>query len=182
MGGGSFRRVRHPNLSLAAITLLDEAVGPVADRALGHPERRFKLRLLWGIHLTEIAREGARRMLAVAMGVEADAFVAQHSGVALPDGRQRVVRHGHGPMREDPDRGRPRRCSGRRCATDPRRRDRPAAEIVERLRQVLVEQADPRLDPGVKQPIDQPVVNARPGSLAPPRPRGSTRGHATEKR
>ena len=49
--------------------------------------------------LTEIAREGARRMLAVAMGVEADAFVAQHSGVALPDGRQRVVRHGHGPMR-----------------------------------------------------------------------------------
>jgi transposase-like protein len=38
-------------------------------------------------------------MLAVAMGVEADAFVAQHSGVALPDGRQRVVRHGHGPMR-----------------------------------------------------------------------------------
>jgi len=33
------------------------------------------------------------------MGVEADAFVAQHSGVALPDGRQRVVRHGHGPMR-----------------------------------------------------------------------------------
>jgi transposase-like protein len=49
--------------------------------------------------LTEIAREGARRMLAVAMGVEADAFVAQHSGVALPDGRQRLVRHGHGPMR-----------------------------------------------------------------------------------
>ena len=49
--------------------------------------------------LTEIAREGARRMLAVVMGVEADAFVAQHSGVALPDGRQRVVRHGHGPMR-----------------------------------------------------------------------------------
>ena len=49
--------------------------------------------------LTEIAREGARRMLAVAMGVEADAFVAQHSGVALPDGRERVVRHGHGPMR-----------------------------------------------------------------------------------
>src|SRR6476469_1110849 len=49
--------------------------------------------------LTEIAREGARRMLAVAMGVEADAFVAQHSGGALPDGRQRVVRHGHGPMR-----------------------------------------------------------------------------------
>ena len=49
--------------------------------------------------LTEIAREGARRMLAVAMGVEADAFVAQHSDVALPDGRQRVVRHGHGPMR-----------------------------------------------------------------------------------
>ncbi len=46
--------------------------------------------------LTEIAPEGARQMLAV---VEADAFVAQHSGLALPDGRQRVVRHGHGPLR-----------------------------------------------------------------------------------
>ena len=58
-------------------------------------------------------------MLAVAMGVEADAFVAQHSGVALPDGRQRVVRHGHGPMRRIQTGVGPWRCSGPRCATEP---------------------------------------------------------------
>ena len=49
--------------------------------------------------LTEIARDGARRMLAAALRAEADAFVAQHAEEALPDGRQRVVRHGHGPER-----------------------------------------------------------------------------------
>jgi putative transposase len=49
--------------------------------------------------LTEIAREGARRMLAEAVRAEADAFVAQYAGLALADGRQRIVRHGHGPMR-----------------------------------------------------------------------------------
>ena len=76
--------------------------------------------------LTEIAREGARRMLAVAMGVEADAFVAQHSGVALPDGRQRVVRHGHGPMRGSRPGSAPWRCSGPRCATEPTGTPRPA--------------------------------------------------------
>ena len=49
--------------------------------------------------LTEIARDGARRMLAAALRAEADAFVAQHADEVLPDGRQRVVRHGHGPER-----------------------------------------------------------------------------------
>ena len=49
--------------------------------------------------LTEIAREGARRMLAAALRAEADAFVAQHAEETLPDGRQRVVRHGYGPER-----------------------------------------------------------------------------------
>jgi len=49
--------------------------------------------------LTEIARDGARRMLAAALRAEADAFVAQHAEEVLPDGRQRVVRHGHGPER-----------------------------------------------------------------------------------
>src|SRR5215204_5996162 len=47
--------------------------------------------------LTELAREGARRMLAEALKAEADAFVAQFADLELPDGRQRVVRHGHGP-------------------------------------------------------------------------------------
>jgi transposase-like protein len=38
-------------------------------------------------------------MLAEAVRAEADAFVAQYSALVLPDGRQRIVRHGHGPMR-----------------------------------------------------------------------------------
>jgi transposase-like protein len=49
--------------------------------------------------LTEIAREGARRMLAEALKAEADAFVASFADDILPDGRQRVVRHGYGPER-----------------------------------------------------------------------------------
>ena len=49
--------------------------------------------------LTEIARDGARRMLAAALRAEAEAFVAQHAEEILPDGRQRVVRHGYGPER-----------------------------------------------------------------------------------
>lgn len=49
--------------------------------------------------LTEIAREGARQMLAAALRAEATSFVAQFSKERLPDGRQRVVRHGTGPER-----------------------------------------------------------------------------------
>ena len=49
--------------------------------------------------LSEIAREGARRMLAQALIAEADAFVAMWKDLKLPDGRDRVVRHGHGPQR-----------------------------------------------------------------------------------
>ena len=49
--------------------------------------------------LTEIAREGARRMLAAALKAEADSFVAQFGAELLPDGRQRLVRHGAGPER-----------------------------------------------------------------------------------
>jgi putative transposase len=49
--------------------------------------------------LTELAREGARRMLATVLVAEADAFVALWKDVKLPDGRDRIVRHGHGPER-----------------------------------------------------------------------------------
>jgi hypothetical protein len=49
--------------------------------------------------LSELAREGARRMLAQALIAEADAFIALWKDVKLPDGRDRVVRHGHGPER-----------------------------------------------------------------------------------
>jgi putative transposase len=50
--------------------------------------------------LSEIAREGARRMLAQVLVAEADAFVALWKDLKLPDGRDRVVRHGHGPQRD----------------------------------------------------------------------------------
>ncbi len=49
--------------------------------------------------LTEIARDGARRMLMAALKAEAASFVAQFAEELLPDGRQRVVRHGTGPER-----------------------------------------------------------------------------------
>ena len=50
--------------------------------------------------LTEIAREGARRMLATALEAEIEAFVDQFAEERLSDGRQRVVRHGYGPERK----------------------------------------------------------------------------------
>ena len=49
--------------------------------------------------LTDLAREGARRMLAQVLIAEADAFVAMWKSEKLPDGRDRIVRHGHGPHR-----------------------------------------------------------------------------------
>lgn len=49
--------------------------------------------------LTEIAREGARQMLAAALKAEAAAFVARFQDDFLPDGRHRIVRHGTGPER-----------------------------------------------------------------------------------
>jgi putative transposase len=47
--------------------------------------------------LTTVLRDGARRLLAQA--VEAEAFLAGMRGLRLPDGRERLVRHGHGPER-----------------------------------------------------------------------------------
>ena len=41
--------------------------------------------------LNELAREGARRMLAQALIAEADAFVAQLKDLKLPDGRGEVL-------------------------------------------------------------------------------------------
>ncbi len=50
--------------------------------------------------LTTVLRSGARRLLAQAIEVEAEAFLAAMKGVQLPDGRERLVRHGHGPERQ----------------------------------------------------------------------------------
>src|SRR4051812_50056627 len=50
--------------------------------------------------LTAILRSGARRLLAQAIEAEAEAFLAAMKGVPLPDGRERLVGHGHGPERQ----------------------------------------------------------------------------------
>ncbi|MGC0389038.1 hypothetical protein ABIF91_001392 [Bradyrhizobium sp. USDA 241] len=49
--------------------------------------------------LTNILRSGARQLLAQAVEMEAEAFLAAMKGLKLPDGRDRLVRHGHGPVR-----------------------------------------------------------------------------------
>jgi putative transposase len=49
--------------------------------------------------LTAVLRSGARRLLAQAIEAEAEAFLATLKGLQLPDGRDRVVRHGLGPER-----------------------------------------------------------------------------------
>ena len=49
--------------------------------------------------LTAVLRSGARRLLAQAIEAEAEAFLATMKGERLADGRERVVRHGHGPER-----------------------------------------------------------------------------------
>src|SRR5829696_3419422 len=50
--------------------------------------------------LTAVLRSVARRLLAQAVEAEAEAFLAAMKGAPLPDGRERLVRHGHGPERQ----------------------------------------------------------------------------------
>jgi putative transposase len=50
--------------------------------------------------LTAVLRNGARRLLAQAIEAEAETFLAAMRDKRLPDGRERVVRHGLGPERE----------------------------------------------------------------------------------
>jgi putative transposase len=49
--------------------------------------------------LTAILRRGARQLLAQAIEAEIEAFLASMKGLQLPDGRERLVRHGFGPER-----------------------------------------------------------------------------------
>jgi putative transposase len=49
--------------------------------------------------LTAVLQSGARRLLAQAVEAEAEAFLATMKAMRLPDGRERVVRHGLGPER-----------------------------------------------------------------------------------
>jgi putative transposase len=49
--------------------------------------------------LTNVLRSGARQLLAQAVELEAEAFLAAMKDLKLADGRDRLVRHGHGPAR-----------------------------------------------------------------------------------
>jgi putative transposase len=49
--------------------------------------------------LTNILRSGAQQLLARAVELEAEAFLASMKDLKLAGGRDRVVRHGHGPTR-----------------------------------------------------------------------------------
>ena len=49
--------------------------------------------------LTALLRSGARQLLEQAIEAEVAAFLAARKELKLPDGRDRLVRHGHGPER-----------------------------------------------------------------------------------
>src|SRR4051794_32024124 len=49
--------------------------------------------------LTALLRSGARRLLEQAIEAEVEAFLASRKELKLADGRDRLVRHGHGPER-----------------------------------------------------------------------------------
>jgi Transposase and inactivated derivatives len=50
--------------------------------------------------LTQVLRAGARELLAKAVEVEVEEFLAAHVSLRTADGHQRIVRHGHGPERQ----------------------------------------------------------------------------------
>lgn len=53
--------------------------------------------------LIDVLRTGARKLLAQAIEIEAETFLAEMRDLKLADGRDRIVRHGHGPERSHPD-------------------------------------------------------------------------------
>jgi transposase-like protein len=78
--------------------------------------------------LTDILRSGARRLVQQAVEAEFASFLDAHAGLELPDGRQRVVRHGHDPVRPI------QTGIGPVEVAKPKARDRGAATADERIR------------------------------------------------
>lgn len=78
--------------------------------------------------LTEILRSGVKRLIAQAVEAEFEAFLSDHAEKMLPDGRQRVVRHGHDPVR------RIQTGIGPVEVKKPKARDRGAVSESERIR------------------------------------------------
>ena len=82
--------------------------------------------------LTEILRCGAKRLVQQAVEAEFAAFLAKHADLGLPDGRQRVVRHGHHPARPIQTGIGRSRCRSRRRAIVGRRGQTSASAIRRR--------------------------------------------------
>ena len=78
--------------------------------------------------LTEILRSGAKRLIEQAVEAEFAAFLGSHGDLKLPDGRQRVVRHGHDPVRPI------QTGIGSVEVEKPKARDRGASSAEERIR------------------------------------------------
>ena len=51
-------------------------------------------------HLTDVLREGARKMLAHAVEAEIEDFILANKDLRTPDGHRRIVRNGHLPERK----------------------------------------------------------------------------------
>ena len=78
--------------------------------------------------LTEILRSGAKRLIEQAVEAEFAAFLTAHADLKLADGRQRVVGHGHDPVRPI------QTGIGPVDVEKPKARDRGAAAADERIR------------------------------------------------
>ena len=78
--------------------------------------------------LTEILRSGAKRLIEQAVEAEFAAFLTSHGDLKLPDGRQRVVRHGYDPVRPI------QTGIGSVEVEKPKARDRGALSAEERIR------------------------------------------------
>ena len=78
--------------------------------------------------LTEILRSGAKRLIDQAVEAEFAAFLGSHGDLKLPDGRQRVVRHGYDPVRPI------QTGIGPVDVEKPKARDRGASSAEERIR------------------------------------------------
>src|SRR5439155_21611836 len=59
----------------------------------------FPYTTLFRSPLTNVLRAGARQLLAQAVEIEVEMFLATVKDLKLADGRARVVRHGYGPAR-----------------------------------------------------------------------------------
>ena len=89
--------------------------------ALGHPDEIDD-------PLTEILCAGAKRLVQQAVETEFAAFLARYADLELPDGRRRVVRHGHDPARPI------QTGLGPVEVSKPKARNRGAATAEERIR------------------------------------------------